>query len=329
MKRCLLALLFFSFPAGPHPWAAPHRAAPQEGSSSANTYDPVAFLAELQRISKLLEGKPSRPGIAELRDSLPKSWTVSTPEHIYSVSTQPLRNLLTALNFKKARAWVDLLADETNNFATARDAAPSNARAELNEILARREFAAVHPPTAWDLLRQRLAEWVQRLLMRLFSGMMRYPIGAEIIFWLAVAGGILWIAVSLLRIWRSADRPQSFYGGEPILPVRSWQEWLRTGREAAARGDFREAIHACYWAGIVRLQDMGMVPNDRAKTPREYLRLASDLPSREFADRSAVIEPLSVLTFRFERTWYANRSATFEDFQNSLRQLEALGCPLE
>jgi hypothetical protein len=27
--------------------------------------------------------------------------------------------------------------------------------------------------------------------------------------------------------------------------------------------------------------------------------------------------------------WYANRGANAEDFQDTLRQLEALGCPLE
>ena len=40
-------------------------------------------------------------------------------------------------------------------------------------------------------------------------------------------------------------------------------------------------------------------------------------------------EPLAALTARLEKVWYANRGARPEDYQDSLRQLEALGCPLE
>ena len=40
-------------------------------------------------------------------------------------------------------------------------------------------------------------------------------------------------------------------------------------------------------------------------------------------------EPLRILTSKMERSWYAGRGASAEDFQDSLRQLEALGCPLQ
>ena len=328
MKRLLVRLIILCSAAVISCSWAPDAAAVASVSSSSNTYDMAAFLGELERISAILAEKRGAPGIAELRDSLPNSWTVTTPQHTYSVPTQTLRNFLTDLDLPKARAWVELLAAETTTF-TAAQPAPANARAELDRILARREFGAVHPPSAWELLRERVAAWVQRLLMRIFGGLKSYPTGGKILFWFVVIGGVLWIAVWLLQSWARHDRMQALETGEPMFTVRTWQEWLRSAREASARGNFRQAVHATYWAGIVRLQDVGIVPRDGTKTPREYLRVASNPAPGELAGRSSVSEPLSALTSRLERTWYADRGATLEDFEDSLRQLEALGCPLE
>ena len=117
---------------------------------------------------------------------------------------------------------------------------------------------------------------------------------------------------------------------ESVIASRTWQEWIRMAREAANRGDFREAVHSAYWAGIVRLEDTSVVPKDRTRTPREYLRLVSEpAPGQLLVSRPAHQQPLSVLTTLMERIWYANLSASSEDFRASLRQLEALGCQLE
>ena len=60
--------------------------------------------------------------------------------------------------------------------------------------------------------------------------------------------------------------------GTPGAP-RGWQHWLREARAAAARGDYRAAIHAAYWAAIAHLEETKSLPEDRARTPRESLRL--------------------------------------------------------
>ena len=328
MNRFVFCLLFF-WVAAADARALPAEADQQEPERPANAYDVPSFRTELQRISARLQKDAGPEKMAELCDSLPKSWNVTAREHTYSVSTQSLRNFLTERNSKKAREWVDLLDAETRSDASAQSAASPTARAELAKILARREFGAVHAPSAWELSRQRIGAWFQRLLLRLFGGMARYPIAGKVIFWLAIAGSVLWLAVWLLRFWSRSDRVQALHRSGPMFPGRTWQEWLRAAREAAAKGDFREAVHACYWAGIVRLEDTGAVPKDRTKTPREYLRLASNPAPGELTGRASLREPLSILTSRLERTWYANRGAGAEDFQDSLRQLEALGCPLE
>ena len=133
----------------------------------------------------------------------------------------------------------------------------------------------------------------------------------------------------LFRFMVSRDRIDSLPPGEIVASTRTWQEWVRAAREAANRNDFREAVHSAYWAGITRLEDNGVLPKDRTKTPREYLRLVSEPSPHELAPRPIYREPLAELTKHLERIWYANRGAGPDDFRDTLRQLEALGCPLE
>ncbi len=296
--------------------------------SSAGAYDTASFLAELHRLAAVLKKNPSTNEMVALRDSLPRHWSVSTPEFTCSVSSEPLRNQLTSLSAPKALVWVNHLSAEVQASSSPHTASPQ-ARSELDRILARPEFAAVRPPSAWDLLRERIGAWVGRLLLWLFSGLDRYPIGGKILFWLILLGVAGWIALGLFRFLASRDRPAALPPSESSAASRTWQEWVRAAREAASRGDFREAVHSAYWAGIARLEDAGIVPQDRTKTPREYLRLVAEPHPGELAAQLAPREPLAALTSRLERVWYANRGARPEDFHESLRQLEALGCLLE
>jgi hypothetical protein len=296
--------------------------------SSARAYDIASFLAELHRLAAVLKKNPSTNEMVALRDSLPRRWTVSTPEFTCSVSSEPLRNQLTSLSPSKALVWVNHLAAEVQSSSSPHAASPQ-ARSELDRILARPEFAAVRPPSAWDLLRERIAAWVWNMLLWLFSGLERHPIGGKILFWLILLGVAGWIALGLFRFLASRDLTAALPPSAPLPASRTWQEWVRAAREAAGRGDFREAVHSAYWAGIARLEDEGVVPQDRTKTPREYLRLVAEPHPGELAPQLAPREPLAGLTSRLERVWYANRGASPEDFHESLRQLEALGCLLE
>jgi hypothetical protein len=325
MKHCLfLALVLFSYSGD----RAAFGQAP--GAAYKNpAFDPASFTAEIRRLKSDLQQRTSPDETAAFRDALPPTWTVVTPERTYSISSQPLRDQLTPLSREKALAWLDYLAVETENYSAVPPENSSNAKTELDHILAQSEFAAVRPPSSWDLFRQRLEVWLERLLERLFRGLGRHPIAGKFLFWLIVIGGVMCIALRLFRFLVSRDRLDSLQPGVSIVTSRTWQEWIRVAREASGRGDFREAVHSAYWAGIVRLEDAGVVPKDRSKTPREYLRSVSDPKPGELASRPAHREPLAALTLRLERVWYADRGASPEDFQESLRQLEALGCHLE
>jgi hypothetical protein len=300
---------------------------PAVSTTSASPYDLATFTEELKRISAIVE-KNREPQLASLRDALPAQWIVATPERQYSVSTAPLRHMLTTSPRKEAQAWIGHLREELSAYANP---APSSQqpRLQLDRILARQEFGAARPPNAWELFRRRVMEWLQRLLAKIFAGIARYPLGGKILFWLLVVGAVSAIAALVFRFLANRDRVTAL----PVTPQgavgRTWQEWIHAAREAAKLGNYREAVHSAYWAGIARLEDLGAVPKDRTKTPREYLRLIADPPAGQLALNAAQRDPLAGLTQRLERVWYANRGARPEDFTDSLRQLEGLGCPLE
>jgi hypothetical protein len=297
--------------------------------SSRDSFDAPSFVAELHRFAGILKQNPSTKDLVALSNTLPQHWTVSTPKFTYSVSSEPLRRQLTSLSGPKALIWVNHLAAEVE--ATSVPAAPvsSQARAELDRILARPEFAAVHPPSPWELLRRRIVAWLEEQLARLFRGLDRHPLGGRILLWLILLGAVGFIALGLFRFLSGRDRADVLARSAPVLVSRTWQELVHEAREAAKRGDYREAVHSAYWAGIARLEDADLLPHDRTKTPREYLRLVDTPVPGQLAPPKTHREPLAALTSHLEKTWYANRGAGPHDYQDSLRQLEALGCPLE
>src|SRR6184192_984460 len=122
--------------------------ASETGIPAGSSYDQTSFAAELHRISEILKKKPSTNEMAALRDSLPKRWMVATPEGWFSISSETLRNQLTSLSSENARTWVNHLEEEVE--WPAQNATHSTqARDELAHILARPEFGAVRPPSAW------------------------------------------------------------------------------------------------------------------------------------------------------------------------------------
>lgn len=197
----------------------------------------------------------------------------------------------------------------------------SIARAHLKRILARPEFRDEAPPTAWDRLRERIDAWILDFLRRIFTFANDTGAG-RFFFWLLLAVGTAVLGFLLVRFW-NRDR------GVPALPafagpvkLRSWEEWILAARAAAASSDLRRAIQCAYWAGIARLQEIGSLPADPTRTPREYVRLL--VPhSRDAALRGSA---LTSLTSHLERFWYARLAATPEDFTACLSSLETLGC---
>jgi hypothetical protein len=309
--------------------------------TSGNAYpDALSFAAELERIGKAIEKEKAAPvGMAALRKNLPSDWEITTTERRYSLSAEPLRSLLrdaeneknpekSAAKATEAADWALDLANQVNAYIAAQTHAAPNARPTLDRILSRREFGAVHGPTRWDLLRQRVIRWIEDLLIRIFGRIGRHPIGAKILFWSIVIAVVVWLAMALFRHWTRRAALEELRAPDSVAFVRTWQEWVRAAREAATRGDFREAIHSAYWAGICYLEDSEVVRKDRTRTPREYMRLVSN-STQLVASGRKTREALAALTVVLEQVWYGRRPASNQDFTNAMQSVEALGCRLQ
>jgi hypothetical protein len=287
------------------------------------------YVAELDRCSTILNSSAGNPtALHDLRVSLPVEWKVSVGDASYSVPTDWLTGPLAEIE-KNPSASGDALAGLRQKLDTYREAAraletpaaPQNlaqSRARLNAILSAREFRGQEGPSWLDALKARIWSWIFRHLERLFGGLGRAKSIGNIVAWTVII-----LACLLLLFWtvrflmRGGPRSEMDLSGATPLN-RDWHRWLRDARDAAARGDYRAAIHAAYWAAIVRMEETNSLPEDRSRTPRESLRL--------IRKESAEYAPLLQLTRRFELVWYGYRSATDADWSDAVQQLETLGC---
>ncbi len=315
-------------------------------AQSSTAEDPAAFAAEIRALeAKLLGGNGTANEALALRRRLPASWVVETPERRYEISSEPLGDLLDRAArddahrkeiLKQAGMWAENAATQAEGYvaseAAVSSSSDSTARAKLEQILKRREFSPAGPPSAWDQLRQKIGQWVLRMFEKLFGSIARHPIGSKLLFWLIIFGVVCWLVTMLVRFWTGRGRNIALQSIGTIAAHRSWQEWIRGAQDAAARGEFREAIHLLYWAGITRLEDLSILTVDHTRTPREQLLLLSN-PAKSGALTAASATPaqrapMVGLTTQLERVWYGRRPASAEDFRECLKHVEDLGCRL-
>ncbi len=301
-------------------------AAPAQDANTALSIE--AYEAQLLGWSQQLKTLQLHPEeAANFRTGLPAKSLVSEGAQKMEVSHSWLNSALMAFIAAKPERKPELLRQMQARLAAQQREAdafrqpapyPASSRQQLNDILARHEFSRVHGPSAWDLWKQRVMNRILRWLDRLFRAVPRTSHGDKIFVWIVIAA-----ALGALAVWlkRAASRRIQEPPREPIPfapSARHWRQWLAEARAAAQQGRWRDAIHLAYWAAISQLEQAGAWVPDRARTPREYLRL---LPTG--TDRRTVLE---TLTRRFEITWYGQRAAVAEDFADTLLQLEKLGC---
>jgi hypothetical protein len=198
------------------------------------------------------------------------------------------------------------------------DAQRTAARSAAQRILQNREFRGLHEPGLKESLTDRVVDALLRFFSRILGHAPDLSVLSNVVVW-----GIVLLALAALCWWLWRVSKASFENPIPHVATANdtrldiaWQEWLRLARSAAERGEYREAIHLGYWAGIAGMEQRGAWKPDRARTPREYLKLVS-------LDEYTALKSL---TRELERTWYAQQAATLADFQNCLLQLERLGC---
>jgi Domain of unknown function (DUF4129) len=261
--------------------------------------------------------------ISELRAGLPEVWRVHTGQATFDVSTAWLRDDLEQLAQSSSQERLqpihDRLAGMRGELA-AYEKEPedfSSEHARITEILNRLEFQDAHGPTWIDRLKQRLIFFLFRLLGRAITASVFSNIGKFVVYGLmtlAVLGVGYWVYRSI----RAAAKIETILPEALPVSAREWSLWLADARNAAQRGNWRDAIHLAYWAGISFLESQGAWRPDAARTPREYLRLISSANERR--------PVLASLTGKFEMVWYAGQTADAQAFQETLADLEKLGC---
>jgi len=203
------------------------------------------------------------------------------------------------------------------------DAESSGARAKLHTILSSEEFA----PPQNDWLRRKVDAFfikALRWLERLFGKMPKTPdvshTALDFVLFGALVLAIFFLTRRLLGGGRAVEEAPSGQRINAAESRRVWLEFAKHAADAGARDDYREAVRLAYWAGVYRLEELGVWRADRNRTHREYLRLMpQDAKGRA---------PLVAITQRFELAWYAGQSASADQFQEVAQQLEELGCPL-
>jgi hypothetical protein len=280
-------------------------------------------LDQIATKANLLQDHPELA--SQLVTEIPDHLVVNTGTQDFTVNFRDLKDDLASFNSSEAAQRPDRLSQIKDYLGELRSAASdagtadhSSEQQKLREVLSRREFHKVRGPNAAETFLAKIYRWLARWLSKLHVGG-----GATSNVLQAVVYTLVGVAVLLMLIWtvrslrrKDIDLPREIM---PFAPsAKSWRTWLAEARQSAEIQDWRNAIHLAYWAGISSLESGGAWKPNRARTPREYLRL--------LGPRNLHHPPLSALTRKFEVVWYGERVAAEADFQETLAQLEQLGC---
>jgi len=294
----------------------------------ASPLSTAEYRRQLQQFSARIEQIKAHPGQArELEPEIPDGVSVKGSSGEFSLSYDWLKNELKKFELADARTQATIASQIHDRLQTLdtqaqayEQAQPDSqeSRKKIQQILARHEFRRAHGPGFLEIWWQKLMRWLSNFFER-------HPIygrrGNELLHigvYLAVA-----IAFVMFAIWlaRRLDRRKDPLDREivPFAPsAKGWRTWLSEAHARAQQSGWRDAIHLAYWAGISFLEEQGAWRPDRARTPREYLRM--------LGTRKPQYPVLSTLTRKFEVIWYGHRDASAADFQETLGQLEKLGC---
>jgi hypothetical protein len=292
--------------------------------SSTGPLAPAEYRAELDRLLVATQQLDSSGGSTAqpLRD-LPESWHIRADQREFEVPTEGLKRDVRRYdkenngeNATAIRMRLQSLRADLDGYDKPPTDVSANRNA-VNSILARPEFHDVRGPTWADRLKERLLAAILYFLGRIFRSSAIPVIGKFFIYGLMALAVLALGYVAYRSIWLG-NRVESVIPKDLPVSAKEWAIWLAEARAAAAKREWRDAIHLAYWAGISFLERQGHWKPDRARTPREYLRLLSGASEHR--------ETLTGLTRIFELAWYAKRGANEAAFSQTLAALEKLGC---
>jgi hypothetical protein len=223
--------------------------------------------------------------------------------------------------FAQARASQDAHAQaattNTPSLTAAQQEEFARAESAAERILTRAEFQRPEP-TLWDKFKTKVGE----ILIRFFLGVDRVttksPWVGRALEWLlfvaAAVGVLVWVLRTVQR-----QRLRVALASEPAKRT-AWdqetEDWRRLAEREAAKGAWREAIHALYWAAIVHLEQRRAWRHNPSRTPREYVRLLKTGSEEQ--------RELRNLTNALEQSWYGQREPDELEFSEARESFDRL-----
>lgn len=298
------------------------------------------YESELDRIANAFSDLSAHPeGVDALKESLPGGWIVDSGQDKYEISAEWIAATLDAKE-KDPKEQKKLWTSATARLKTMRaeveqmkDAAAqgnrADAKARLQKILAQREFnQGKGGDSWWSQMWDQVERWISWLLDHTLGRLLGSGTAKTVAVYVLIGAVFLFAAVWIVRGLRTTARSESLSVEAVFPPGKHWRDWTREASAAASRGDYRAALHSAYWAGVYRLAELGAWKLDRARTPREYLRMIGEQKQNELAEQNPVGRALALkdLTQGMEASWYGFLPATQQDFDKAVAHLETLGC---
>lgn len=328
--RCWPALLLFSLLLpGPAATAAPTNKPPAPAATPDHT--PEVYRQSLQSSVALVQACAASATACVAGRTSPDLLIHPKGAPTYAVHYGWLRAALEQARDAKPSHRVQTMsaasARLTQDLAFLQQPAinPQQVQAQLKaaSILQQKQFQyADTGPSWWQLLLSHISNWLDHLLFLAAMASAHRPWIGRLIEWtllVAASAGLLAYALQVVRKDRAlAARwvgPNGTAAREPGV------DWPALAQAAAAVGNWREAVHAAYWAAIERLSREGRWEQQSAattlRTPREYLRLLEN--------GSRQREWLGTLTGLLERVWYAQRPTGERDYAQACDLAGMLG----
>jgi hypothetical protein len=312
-----LTLLIASWP--------PARAQTPIDSESATAASELELQSYRHELARIEEASKNPERVREIRKSLPETWKVRDGDRVYSVPTREISDALLQIerNPKKPVAGqlqARLQSMQQQAQALSRPMSsprPLDAETDLKTILNRAEFREATGPSAWDLARARINRWFLDHLIKLLNRLHVSEKTGNAIAWIVLFLAVLTLFCAIYR-WLTNSAKSTDLDEEAEAMPSDGRRWIQEALAAADRGDFREAVHCAYWASVAHLEDIRLLPRDRARTPRESLGLLELHPKEQGV--------LQTITRNFELTWYGYRPVSAAEWARTKEQLENMGC---
>lgn len=302
----------------------------QSVAPASGTIVPMAeHQQRLQQLRTILLACEAKPSDCDANRVGPDERVLAAPGLTTRIRYEWLREGIRQLGVLKDADRDQLAAELGNRLdeeAGAQPAAVSadavkTARAQIARVLALPEFAPPPPPNWLQRKWTQFWEWVRRQLERTFMATAGSPPWLRILFeGLLLVVPVILLAIWLIRLVREDRRlPRGPLDSSGPREIETEEDWVSRAEQHARVGEWRDAIHALYWATIAQFEKRKVWTASRTRTPREYLRMLKP--------ESSATAPLREQTRLLETTWYGYRAATANDYDRAQHLHKELTAP--